>query len=595
MLSAPPGRKQGIMFFTLNICTNYLNGMDKHDVAKILDDIAVLLEVEGENPFKVRAFQKAARSLEASDEDLATLVREKRLQELPGIGEKIAEKITTLIETGHLPYYEELKRSVPESVLEFLKIPGLGGKKIHVLFHELGLKTIDDLLQASKSGLVAKLPGFGEKTQENILSALSSLKKYSQRQLWWEAMQIAEPIIDALQKNKLIQKVELAGSMRRKLETVGDLDFLVASSSPDAVMDWFVKQPWVEKIIAKGHSKSSIRLKNGMQADLRVIPEEDFAYALLYFTGSKEHNIKIRQRAISFGLHLSEYSLDPLPKRAKNEQEIFKALKLSYIPPELREDRGEIEAAEKNAIPNLIEEKDLLGAFHCHTTYSDGHNTLEEMCQAADLLGWHYIGIADHSQSSAQANGMKEDRLFNQIEEIKKLNKSKKYKTHILAGLECDILPDGTLDFPDEVLKELDYVVVSIHRSFKLSEDEMTKRLISAIENPFATIVGHPTGRLLLRREPYALNIEKVIDACIANGTVMELNAHPMRLDMDWRYWHKASQKGLKCAINPDAHSVSDLAYVKAGINSARKGWLEKKHVINTMTLLQIKKFLKPA
>lgn len=567
--------------------------MDKHEIAHILHEISILLEVEGENPFKIRAFQNAARVIEATDENLTHLAVEKRLTTLPGIGESIAEKITTLIETGHLAYYEELKRQVPEGVLDFLKVQGLGGKKIHVLFHELGLKTIDELVEACKKGLVAKLPGFGKKTQANILSSLSSLKRYSQRHLWWEASAIAEPILQALQHNENVQKVELCGSMRRKLETVGDLDFLVASDKPDAVMEWYTKQPWTASIIAKGHSKSSIRLKNGMQADLRVVPLAQFAFALVYFTGSKEHNVALRQRAIKQGLHLSEYGFEPQKRLLKSEAEIYKAFKLSYIEPELREDRGEIEAAERNRLPKLIETSDLKGAFHCHTTESDGHNTLDEMVLAAEERGWLYIGIADHSKSSYQAHGMKEDRLFSQIAEIERLNKSKKYKTHIFSGLECDILNNGSLDFPNEVLAELDYVVVSIHRSFKMPEIEMTKRLITAIENPYSTMVGLLTGRLLLKREGYALNIDKVIDACIANGTIIELNASPMRLDMDWRHWHKASEKGLLCSINPDAHSTGDLDYIKAGINIARKGWLEKRHVINTMLLSEVKKFLK--
>lgn len=566
--------------------------MDKHEVAKILEEIALLLEVQGENPFKVRAFEKAARQIEGLEEDLATVVKEKRLQDIPGVGEKIAEKITTLVETGHLPYYEDLKKELPESVLQFMQIPGLGAKKVHVLFYELGLKTIDELKEALKNGLVARVAGFGEKTEKNILANLAKLDTYSKRHLYWDAIHLAQPILAAFKKNPHVKKVELAGSIRRKLETIGDLDVLVASNSPEAVMSWFIKAPFVQAVIAKGPTKASIRIKNGMQLDLRVVPEEQFAYALLYFTGSKEHNIALRKRAIKDGLHLSEYGLEPSKTPLKSEREIYKTLKLAYIPPELREDRGEIEAAEKMNLPKLIEVGDLKGTFHCHTTASDGHNTLEEMWQAADEYGLTYFGVADHSKSSVQANGLSEERLFEQIAHIKTLNKSKKYTPYIFSGTECDIMPDGSLDYSDTVLKELDYVVVAIHHSFKMDEATMTKRLIKAIENPYTTILGHLTGRLLLKREGYQVDVEKVVDACIANGVVMELNANPMRLDMDWRYWHKASQKGLKCAINPDAHSTADFALLQAGINIARKGWLEKKHVINTMSLLQIKRFL---
>lgn len=567
--------------------------MDKHDIAKVLDEIAELLEVQGENPFKVRAYRNAARAIESIDEDIHALVEEKRLQDLPGIGEKIAEKITTLIHTGHLPYYDELKSSIPHEVLQFLKLPGLGAKKTHLLYEQLGIKTLQELQEACKSNLIANLPGFGEKSQDKILKGLSKLKQYSARHLWWEAMQQAEPILEGLRALKTVTRAEIAGSLRRGLETVGDLDFLVASSDPEQVMEWFYSRPWVESVIARGHSKSAIRTKKGLQAEVRVLSAEQFAFGLIYYTGSKEHNIKIRQLAIKQGYSLSEYELKPhLFTGVVTEEKIYQALKLRYIPPELREDRGEIEAARQDRLPKLIEEKDLKGAFHCHTTESDGHNSLEEMVQASQNLGWQYIGIADHSKSSYQANGLSQERLYKQIEQIRQLNASKKFKTHIFSGLECDILTDGTLDFPDEILQELDYVVISIHRGFHLDEQTMTKRLIRAIENPNSSMVGHLTGRLLLKREPYAIDVEKVIDACIANGTIMELNGQPERLDMDWRYWHKAKEKGLKCVINPDAHSTKDLAYLKTGSLSARKGWLEKQDVINTLPLSRIRKFL---
>ena len=416
-------------------------------------------------------------------------------------------------------------------------------------------------------------------------------------------MKLAKPILNGLSQLKEVRKVEIAGSIRRKLETIGDLDILVSSISPKLVMDWFTTQPWVESVLAKGATKSSIRLKKGIQADLRVIPEEQYGFALLYFTGSKEHNIKIRHLANELGYTLSEYSLDPLEERQKpafptsskkpvTEAEIYKVLGMSYIPPELREDKGEITAAKKGILPKLVEDKDIRGVFHCHTTESDGHNTLEEMISAAQGYGWEYFGIADHSKSSFQANGLQAERLFEQIEKIREINQIGKYSIHVFAGLECDIMADGQLDFSDDVLKKLDYVVASVHRSFNLDEDTMTARLIKAIENPYTTILGHVTGRLLLRREPYAINFPKVIDACIANNTMMELNANPMRLDMAWRYWHKAAEKGLICCINPDAHHTSDLDFYRAGVNVARKGWLEKKHIFNTRTLKQVKQGL---
>jgi DNA polymerase (family 10) len=576
--------------------------MDKHEIARILDEIGVLLSVQGENPFKIRAYHNAARAIENLDQDLTTLVREGLLEEIPGIGESIAEKVTILIRSGKLPYYEKLKKSMPASLLDLLKIPGLGAKKVKILFEKLKIKTLEELTDACKEGKIAKLRGFGVKTQEKILTGISRLKGYGKRIIWWRAEEIGMPILQKLSQLKEVKKAEIAGSFRRKLETIGDLDFLVASSNPTAVMNWFTKQPFVSAVLSKGPSKSSVRLKQEIQADIRVVPEEQFAFALMYFTGSKEHNIKLRTRTLKQGFSLSEYGFEPtgkkkspFPKGMKkniSEKDVYEALGLSYIPPELREDMGEIEAAEKNKIPKLIEPSDIRGVFHCHTTESDGHNTLDEMVAAAQELGWEYIGISDHSKSSFQANGMDEERLFAQLEKISKLNKSKKYKTHIFAGLECDILNSGKLDFSNEVLKKLDFCVVSIHRSFSMDEKTMTARLIKAIENPYTTIVGHLTGRLLLRRESYALDIPKVIDAAIANKKIIEINAHPMRLEMDWRFWRKAAEKGLKCAINPDAHSTFELQYFRAGVNVARKGWLRKEDVVNTKSLKEMQTYL---
>jgi len=568
-----------------------MSHVNKHDAAAILEEIAVLLELQGENPFKVRAYRNAARTIESLGEDLSEVVRKKKLEELPGIGAHIAEKITVLVQKGRLPYFEKLKKSVPPGLLDLLKVPGLGGKKVKTLYEKLKVKSTADLVEACRKGKVAKLAGFGKKTEANILAGIEKQKVYGKRMLWWDAFAKAQPLLEALAKLKAVQRVEAAGSLRRRLETVGDLDIVVASAKPKAVMEWFTSRPWVEKITAKGPSKSSVRLEGGCQADLRVVSKEQFGYALLYFTGSKEHNIRIRQIAISKGYSLSEYGLEGARmKKNADERAIYKALGLSYIPPEMREDTGEIEAAAKDRLPKLIEEKDIRGVFHCHTTASDGHNTLEEMAAAAAKMKWEYLGIADHSKSSVQANGLSEKRLFQQIEQIRALNRSG--PVHVFAGLECDILPNGKLDFSDDILKELDYVVASIHGSFKLSEKAMTARLIRAIENPYTTIVGHPTGRLLLRREPYSINLAKVIDACIANGKIMEINAHPMRLDMDWRLLRQARDRGLRFAINPDAHSVDNLQYFRAGINIARKGWLEKSDVINSFPLKEIKKII---
>jgi DNA polymerase (family 10) len=573
-------------------------GMDKKEIAAIFEEIADLLELKGENPFRARAYRRAARVLLTMNKDFQKAVEEGTLTELEGIGKDLSEKITLLARDKRLPLYQKLKKSVPSGVIEMTLIHGLGPKRAKTLYEKLHIKSIAALKKACLRGEVAKLPGFSSKMEKNILDAMAHREKYLQRHLWWEAMEIAMPILNGLRKLKGVKKAEIAGSLRRKLETIGDLDFLVAAKDPAPVMKWFTKQPNVERILATGETKSTVRLQSGIQADLRVVPEEQFGFAWHHFTGSKEHNVALRQRALAQGWSLSEWGLTaedrkhPVPKKIVTETDLFKAFGMPYIPPELRENLGELEAAEEGKLPTLVEEKDIRGTFHNHTTASDGRNALQEMVSAAQKLGWEYIGIADHSKSSFQANGLNEESLLKQIEEIRRLNASKKFRIHIFAGTECDILPSGKLDFSDNLLKKLDYVVVSIHSALSQDEKTVTKRLIRAIENPYTTMVGHLTGRLLLRREPYALNIPKVIDACIANKKIIELNANPQRLDMDWRLWHAASEKGLLCCINTDAHSTQNLDFFRAGINIARKGWLEKKHILNTRPLKQVQKIL---
>lgn len=576
--------------------------MNKDQIVQILEEIADLLELKGENPFKVRAYRNAARSLLNMEKDIRDVVEDQTLTEYQGIGESIADKITTFVRKGRLPYYERLKRAIPKGLLELMQVQGMGPKKVQTLYKKLRIKSIPELQKAAKHGKIAKLKGFGSKTEQNILDSLERRAVNQQRHLWWDATEIAEPILNSIKKIKGVKKAEIAGSIRRKRETIGDLDFLVGSDNPSIVMKWFVSQPFVGKILSKGESKSSIVSKDGIQMDLRIVPVKQFAFALCYFTGSKEHNIKIREIAIKKGWSLSEYGIEIVKRGIRNpfakkwpttEEEIYAAFGLPYIPPELRENMGEIEAAQQNKLPHLIEEKDIRGSFHNHTTESDGRSTLKDMIAAAEKLGWEYIGISDHSKSDFQANGLDEERLMEEIKEIRRLNSAKTFKPYIFAGLECNIHSDGTLDFSDSILKKLDYVIVSVHSSLAQDEKTMTKRLIRAIEHPSTTMVGHVTGRVLLHRDPYAVNLSKVIDACIANKKIIELNGNPMRLDMDWRYWHKASQKGLLCCINTDAHAADQLAFIRSGINMARKGWLEKKHVINTRPLKEIIQFLK--
>jgi len=481
--------------------------------------------------------------------------------------------------------------------LEVIQIPGLGPKKVRALWVQLQVESIEKLKEVCDSGQVAELKGFGAKTQTNILEGIKNRIAYGKRHRWADAAEIAEPILAGLKNLPQVKLAESAGSLRRSRETVGDLDFLVASSEPKPIMDWFVNYPGVKEVTAHGETKSSVRLENGIQADLRVVPEEQFYFALHHFTGSKEHNVAMRQRALSQGLSMSEWGFKSVDEKqkapgAKNEEEVFKALGLKWIPPELREGAGEIEESEKNNLPKLVAFEDIKGVFHNHTTASDGDHTLEQMAAAAEKFGWSYLGISDHSKSSFQARGLDESRLAQQIEEINKLNQSGKFKVRVLSGSEVDILRDGSLDFTDEVLGKLDFVVASVHNLFTLDKEEQTKRIIKAIENEHVDMVGHLTGRLLNKREPYEVDIAKIIDAAAANDTIIELNANPWRLDLDWRWWRRASEKGVLTSINPDAHDIEQLGFAAHGVRIARKGWLTKENVLNTRSLPEVLKWL---
>ncbi len=576
--------------------------MDKKDIIEVLERIGTMMEIKGENPFKIRAYFSGARTLQTMEEDLGTVIEEGRLGEVPGIGKALTEKIETLFATGELEFYDKLLASVPPGLLDLLDVPGLGGKKIKALHEQLDVDSIESLTEACNEGKVAQLKGFGEKTQEKILSGIKNREAYAARHLWWQARKVADRILPGLQDLPQVERVEAAGSLRRGMETVGDLDFLVASSDPAPIMDWFTSMEGIAEVTAHGDTKSSIRLEDGMQADLRVVPGEQFFFALHHFTGSKDHNVRMRQKALSLGLSLSEWGLRPEeekdssrkagPVEAHSEEDIFKALGLQYVPPALREGMGEVEAAERNELPELLEYSDLKGCFHNHTTASDGRNSLDEMTAEADARGWEYLGIADHSKSSFQANGLDEERLAKQVAAIRELNESGKYRCHVFAGSEVDVLSGGKLDFEDSVLDSLDYVVASVHNGLTQDEETMTARIITALEHPKVTMFGHLSARLLLRREPSRMNVAKIIDAAIANGKILELNANPMRLDMDWRHWRRAAEKGLLCCINPDAHALHQFDYQLAGVHAARKGWLTAANVLNTRTLPEIKDYL---
>lgn len=579
--------------------------MDKSEIADVLEEIAVLLELKGENPFKANAYTNAARLLNNYEGDLAQLVAEDRLGELPGIGEALRQKITELVKNGRLEYYETLRASIPEGLLTLLDIPALGPKKIKALHEKLGITNLPELEAACQAHRVRELAGFGAKSEEKILAGIAQLRDYSALFRYAEAWSEAEEIREALREHEAVIQLSVAGSLRRGKEIIKDIDLVVSSGEPEQVMTYFTSLSGVKQVTNHGVTKSSVLLESGISVDLRVVSDKEFPYALHHFTGSKEHNVAMRQRAIAQGKKLSEWGLfETAPGKKKvaddegklipcrTEDEIFAALGLQYIPPELRENLGEIEAAEKKEIPRLVEWTQLKGTFHCHTNWSDGKNTLAEMAGEARELGLDYLGIADHSKSSYQANGLSEDRLGEQIELISKLN-AQTEGFHVFAGSEVDILKDGRLDFSDDVLAKLDYVVASVHNVMNQPEEEMTARVIRAMENEYVTMLGHATGRLLLQREPSKINLDKIIDCAARTGTWIELNCSTWRMDMDWRWWHRARDKGVKCAINPDAHRISQFAMLRHGVTIARKGWLRREDVINTMSLEAITRELK--
>ena len=576
--------------------------MDKEKVAEVLVEIGTLLELQGENPFKTRAYGNAARTLEGLSEPLSQLVAEKRLGEIKGIGEALEQKITELVETGKLKYYEDLKASIAPGLVEMLDIPGLGPKKIQAMHKKLGVDSIAKLEAACKAGKVAELEGFGEKTQTNILEGIERKRQYASKHRLGDALAAAEPLLESLRQHPEVIRCSTAGSLRRFKEVIGDIDLLASSKKPVEVIGYFAEQPGIIKVIVKGDTKASVILEGGIQCDLRVVSDAEFPFALAYFTGSKEHNIVMRQRAIQRGLRLNEYGLfkskeetrDPkLLVACQDEAEIFSTLDLPYVPPEIREDHGEFAAGEKGELPRLIEWTDLKGALHNHSTWSDGHNTLEEIAAHMQELGLAYWGITDHSKASFQANGLDATRLREQLKAIKQLNAKladSGSDFRLLTGCEVDILKDR-LDHDDDLLGELDVVVASLHVPAN-NEAENTKRLIRAAENKFVHTLGHLTGRLLLEREPYPVNQQAVIDACAETGTWIELNCNPYRFDLDWRQWPYAKSKGVKCVINPDAHRNTHANYLRLGAGLARKGWLTKADVINTLPLDKLKKEL---
>ena len=569
--------------------------LDKAQIAKILDDCGTLLALKGENDFRCRAYHNASRAIEQYEGDFVGAVKRDELGHIPGIGDTLTAKIKEMVNTGKLLFHEKLQAEIPAGLVDMLRIGGLGPKKIALLHQTLKISTVAELQAACERDEISVLKSFGAKTQAKILEGIAFLDKVGNRFLLQDAEAIGIKLLELVRAVPGVQRTELCGSLRRRKETVADLDVLVSAKNPEKVMEAFVSAPDVQQVLGRGPTKSSVLLNKGIQADIRVVEDESFAFASHYFTGSKEHNIAIRQRAIDQGLRLNEYALEGAKKKltAKTEEDLFRHLGLQYIPPELRENTGEIAAAEKGTLPELITLDDLVGTLHCHSTFSDGSNTLEEMAQAAKKLGLKYLGIGDHSQSLGVAHGLTPERVKQQWKEIDALNDKLK-GIKLLKGTECDILADGTLDFDDKLLAQFDYVVASVHTHFTQTREQMTERIIKALRHPSVSILGHATGRLLLKRDGYALDLDAIMRVAAETGTIIEINAHPVRLDLDWLHVKQAKALGVKFAINPDAHSTEDIALLKYGIDVARRGWLTKEDVINTRPWEKAKKLMKP-
>jgi DNA polymerase (family 10) len=572
--------------------------MQKEQVAAILDEIGTLLELQGENTFRCLAYKNAAREIEQMEGNLAEKVAAGKLSEIPGIGETLQQKITTLVQTGHLPFYEDLKAKIPAGMIDMLRIAGMGPKKVKSLNDELGIESIEQLKKACEEDKISGLKGFGVKTQKKILEGIGFLSKAGGRVRLDQALLLAEQILEELKKSKGIKRIELCGSLRRRKETINDIDVLISSDEAAPLMKRFTSLPGVQQVIVQGETKSSITIAHGegsdkvvMNADLRVVSDKAFPFALNYFTGSKDHNVAIRGLASGRGLRLNEYELmgpdGAIP--CKDEADLYRYFGMDYIPPELREMTGELNAAVDHKLPELVEVNDIQGVFHCHTNWSDGINSLEEMAKAAKDLGLKYFGYADHSPSLTVANGLTPERVRKQHKEIEALGKKIK-GIKLFKGIESDILADGRLDYDDDVLATFDYVVASVHSHFNQPRDEMTARIVRAISNPHVTMLGHATGRLLLKREGYAVDLEAVLQAAAKHGTMIEINSHPARLDLDWIHCKRARSLGVMVVINPDAHSTKEIELYRYGVDVARRGWLEKKDVFNTKTAAQVAK-----
>lgn len=567
------------------------------DIAAAFDEIADLLEIKGENPFRVRAYRNAARTIGDMGAPLRDRVeRGDDLTQIPGIGKDLAQKIGQMVITGRIAQLEELRAEMPAGLLAMLRLPGVGPKRVKTLFHELGIQDLAQLAAAAREGRIRTVKGFGAKIEAGILHALETRQSEGQRFRRAAVVPYAESLVTYLRAVRGVKQIECAGSYRRARETIGDLDILVEAADSAAVMHAFTSYDEVQQVLAHGETKSSILLRSGLQVDLRVVPTESFGAALQYFTGSKEHNIVVRKRAQAQGLKVNEYGVMRGEARVagRTEKDVYAALGLAVPPPELRENRGEIERAAEGRLPRLVEAVDIRGDLHNHSTWSDGANTIAEMAEAARARGYEYLAICDHSKRLTVANGLDEKRLAKQLAEIDRLNEG--YAGfRLLKGVECDILEDGSLDLDNAILKELDLVVVSVHSKFNLTREQQTARVLTALDNPYATILAHPTGRLILEREPYEIDIPRVIAHAKQRGCFLELNANPMRLDLNDVHCQMAKEAGVLIALNADGHQTADLGNTVFGIGQARRGWLEKSDVLNTRPLEELLRLIQRA
>lgn len=575
-------------------------------IADLLREVSQLMQLAGENRFKVIAFDKAAQTIEGLQENIDDYIQNKNLTDIKGVGKSIAEDIYALEETGQMPVLEAFKEKVPEGLIEWLNISGLGPKNAYKIHKELGISTIEELKEKIEDGSVAELSGLGQKSAEKIKKSIDWMEKFDERCRLDQAQEIASAIYESLKNSEGVQQIEVAGSYRRGLETIGDIDILIVAEEKyiEVLFDVFVNHERVTEILGRGDTKSSVRTKEGRQVDLRIVSPKAFPAALMYFTGSKEHNIVLRQRARDRGMSLNEYGLFKLdnngdtdfdqPVEFSSETDIYKKLDLHFVPPELREDRGEFEIYEEQETFDLITNEDIRGVIHAHSTWSDGKYSIREMAEACMERGYEYLGLTDHSKTAAYAGGLSVDEIKQQWEEIDQLNKEYKEAGKnfvIFKGIESDILADGSLDYEDEILEGFDFVIASVHQSLNMPREQMMDRMRNAIKNPYTRILGHPTGRLLLKRNGSDLDLNELVTLAAEHNTAIEINANPHRLDIDWRFGNKAREVGMMTSINPDAHTIEGINDIPFGVRIARKGKYGKDRVLNAKSAEEVKAF----